>query len=144
MSFVYTEAKRALLAGELDLNAHDIRAMLVLNTTTADTEEDVTTIAGFSSLAEVSDGSYARVSLTTEAVNSDNANNRAEFSSDTPISWPALTTGGTVQAMILYRHVTNDADSVPIAFIDSGGFPFSLTGANLSVNQNAEGWLQAT
>lgn len=144
MSFVYTEAKRALLAGELDLNAHDIRMALLLNTTTADTEEDVTTLAGFTTLGEVTDGSYSRKALAAEAVNADNANNRGEFSSTTPVTWTALTTAGTVQAVLLFRHVTNDADSVPIAFIDTGGFPFSLSGGDLNINMNAEGWLQAT
>ena len=144
MSFVYTNAKRALLAGELDLNAHDIRMALLLNTTTADTEEDVATISAFTALGEVTDGSYARKQLANEAVNADNTNNRGEFSSDTPVTWSALTSGGTIQGILLFRHVTNDTDSVPIAFIDSGGFPLSMTGADLIVNQNAEGWLQAT
>lgn len=143
MSFVYTEAKRMLLAGELDLDAHDIRMLLVLNTTTADTEEDIANLAAFSSLAEVSDGSYARKALTSEAVAADNTNNRGEFSSDTPVQWTSLTTSGTVQAVILYKHVGADNVNKPIAFIDTGGFPFSLSGGTLNINQNAEGWLQA-
>ncbi|MDZ4250290.1 MAG: hypothetical protein U0990_09405 [Candidatus Nanopelagicales bacterium] len=141
-SFVFTEAKRALLAGELDLNAHDIRVMLVGSATTADTEEDATTISGFTTLDEFTDASYARKALAAEAVAADNANNRGEFDAD-DVTWTALT-GDTAAAMLVFRHVTNDTDSVPIAYIDSGGFPQTPGGANLTIAWNAEGILQAT
>ena len=53
---------------------------------------------------------------------------------------------GTRQAlgMVLFRFVTNDADSPVIAYIDSGGFPFSGNGGNVDVAWNLEGILQAS
>ena len=141
-SFVYTEAKRALLAGDLDLNAHDIRVMLVDSTTTADTEEDATTISGITTLGELSGTGYARVALANEAVAADNTNNRGEFDSD-DAAWTGID-AGTAAAALVYRHVTNDTDSVPIAYIDTGGFPIVTNGGNLTIQWNAEGILQLT
>ena len=40
MSVIYNEFKRASAAGEIDLNADDIRAILVMANTTAGTEND--------------------------------------------------------------------------------------------------------
>lgn len=143
MSFVYNEFKRMLAAGEVDWDSNDIRVALLLNTTTADTEDDVNNLAAFTTLGEVTDGSYARQAIGTEAINEDAANNRAELDGDN-VAWSALTTGGTVQGALVYQHVGADAVNKPIAFIDSGGFPFSLTGADLTINWNAEGIVQIT
>lgn len=143
MSFVYTTEKTRRLTASYSF-VGDIRVALLLNTTTADTEQDASVIADFTTLGEVTDGSYSRKALTTEAVNQDNANNRAEFDAD-DASWTTLTTGGTVQGLLLYRHVDGTAaNDMVIAFIDSGGFPFSLTGGNLAITWNAEGIVQAT
>jgi len=141
-SFVYTEAKRALLAGELDMDTHDIRVMLVDSTTTADTEEDATTISGITTLGELSGTGYARVALANEAVAADNANDRGEFDAD-DAAWTGID-AGTAQAALVFRHVTNDTDSVPIAYIDTGGFPIVTNGGNLTIQWNAEGILQLT
>ena len=39
-SVFYNEAKRAIAAGEIDLNADDIRVQLLMTNTTADTQND--------------------------------------------------------------------------------------------------------
>ena len=39
-SRIYNEALRAIAAGEIDLNAADIRARLLMTNTTADTDND--------------------------------------------------------------------------------------------------------
>ena len=58
-SFVYTYAKTKLLSGDLDLNAHDIRLMLVMTNTTADTEADKVFVGDFTTLDEM-DGARGR------------------------------------------------------------------------------------
>ena len=145
-SFVYTNAKRALLAGEIDLDTSgdDIRVLLVMTNTTADTEEDVAVIDDFTTLDEYDGANYVRKALAGEAVAADNANDRGEFDAN-DITWTALGVGTRqAQAMIVYKHITDDTDSIPLAFIDTGGFPFDGNGGDVAVTWNAEGILQAT
>lgn len=143
MSFVYTRAKRDIFNADIDFNLpHDFRIILVDNTTTADTEEDAATISAFTTLGELSGAGYVRKALANEVVNEDTVNNRAEFDAD-DITWTGID-AGTAQAMILYKHVTNDTDSIPIAYIDTGGFPINTNGGDLTVQWNAEGILQGT
>lgn len=143
-SFVYTPAKASLLSADLDLNSHDMRVALLMSNTTADTTQDATNLDDFT-LDEYDGANYARKTLSGEVVNTDTTNDRGEFDA-TDISWTALG-AGTRQAagMLLYRHVDGTAaNDVAVAWIDSGGFPFSGNGGDVNVTWNAEGILQAT
>ena len=134
-SFVYNEAKRALLAGEFDMDTDDIRVMLVMSNTTADTEKDVNTISAITTLDECDGTNYARKALANESITE--GANKAIFDAD-DVVWTALGTGTRqVQAAIVYKHVTNDADSVPIAYIDGSGFPFNGGDADVTVSWHA-------
>ena len=143
-SFVYTPAKTKVLTASFSYATADMRIILCMTNTTADTDQDAEFVASIGTLDEYDGAAYARKTLAGEAVNEDLANNRAEFDAN-DIQWAALG-AGTRQAagMILYRFVTNDADSPVVAWIDSGGFPFSGNGGNVDVAWNAEGILQAT
>jgi len=141
-NFIFNEAKRALAAGELDLDTDDLRLMLVMTNTTADTEDDVNFVGSFTTLDEYDGASYARQAIAGKVINEDAANNRAELDG-TDTVFTSLGAGTRqAQAAVLYKHVTNDADSVPIAYFDTGGFPFDGTGSNVTVQWNAEGILQ--
>lgn len=136
-SFAYNEAKRALLQGEIDLATDDIRVILVMSNTTADTEQDVNTISGITTLDECDGANYARKSLANEAV-SEGAG-KAIFDADDSV-WSALGTSGTgrqVVAALVYKHVTNDADSVPLCYLDGTGFPFDGAAADVTVSWHA-------
>lgn len=145
-SFVYTYAKKQSWLAGLNLATSDMRLILCMTNTTADTEKDKQTISGFTTLDEYDGSGYSRPVLTGEAVNQDDPNLRAEFdANDLAPAWAALGAGTRqAQGMILYKHVTNDADSIPIAWIDSGGFPFAGNGLPVSITWNAEGILQLT
>lgn len=144
MSFVYTGEKLRRLTGSYSYATADMRVKLLLNTTSADTDQDASVLSDITTLGEVTDASYAEHTLTGEAAAVDNPNNRAEFDAN-DASWTTLTTVGTVQAALLYRRVDGTAaNDMPVAFIDTGGFPFSLTGGNLTITWNAEGIVQAT
>lgn len=139
-SFVYTRAKELLANGGLDLDSHDIRVALVMTNTTVDTEEDKLTISGFTTLDEMDGAAYVRKALANEVVNRDDVNNRAEFDAD-DVVWTALGNGARmIEGAVIYRHVTNDADSIPIAFVDLTNF--NPGGNNLTLQWNAEGILQ--
>lgn len=144
-NFVFNEAKRAFLAGEIDLDLpDDIRVALVMTNTTADTEDDTNLMNGFTTLDELDDTGYARQALAGETINEDAPNNRAEFdANDAAFTFNGNGTRNTQAALVL-KHVTNDTDSVPLLFIDTGGFPINSgqTGT-VTIQWNAEGILQA-
>lgn len=151
MSFVYTFAKTLLLEGLIDFReaGDDIRIMLikVKASTTTDTEKDKVTISGFTTLGEVAATNYVRKAIANQAVNQDDPNLRAEFDGD-DITFTAL--GGalndTIGAILVFKFVTNDADSIPIAYIDNAGSDFSVptNGGNVVIGWDPEGILQAT
>lgn len=138
-------ALKAIVDGTIDLNSSDIRAILVMTNTTADTEQDSTEfvfVGDLTTLDECDADGYARVALSGEAVNIDDVNNRAEFDAN-DISFAGLAGDATrdFQGVVLYKHVTNDADSPILCFID---FTADVTKAATTVNVpwNAEGILQ--
>ncbi len=121
-SVIGNAALKAIVDGTIDLNSSDIRAALLMTNTTADTEIDSTEfvyVADFTTLDECDDTGYARVALDSEAVNIDDANNRAEFDA-TDVSFTSMNGDGTrdIQGVLLYKHVTNDGDSPVLCFID--------------------------
>lgn len=139
-SLVNNYFKQKSAKGLIDLDTDDIRAILVKTTTTVDTEDDIEFISGYGTLGECDVASYTRKALTSEAVGVDLTNNRAEFTADA-IVWATLETGNTLQGVLLYKHVTNDADSMPIAFLEFAS-NFVTNGGGLTVTPNAEGFLQ--
>lgn len=145
-SFAYTPHKTGLATAQFDLDGtHDIRAMLVMTNTTADTDQDVLNIADIGTLDEYDGSGYGRATLTGEAVNEDAANNRAEFDV-ADFNFGTTVAAGTRQAagIVVYRHVTNDADALLMLYIDTGGFPVAGGGGAFNVVVNAEGLEQIT
>ena len=149
MSFWYTPAKERLAKGDLDFDeaGHDIRVMLVMTNTTADTDQDAGTISAIGTLDEYDGTGYTRQALASQVVNRDDPNNRAEISATSPISFGATVGAGTRSAAgaVVYRHVDGTAaNDQPIAYIDTGGFPVNGGGGPFNITINAEGLLQIT
>ncbi len=141
MSLVYNEFKRANAAGEIDLDADDIRVALLMTNTTVDAENDGTaTLSNYTDLDECDGANYARQALTSEAVVKDDGNDRASFDADNP-TWNALGNGTRAnKGALVYKHVTDDTDSIPIAFIEFGS-PQNPGGSNFTVTWHANGIL---
>lgn len=137
MSHVFTPSLAKLNTSVLQ---GDVRAILVMSNTDADTNVDAEFV-GDLTLDEYDGASYARVALTSEAFAADLADNRAEWTADQFV-FTSLG-AGTRQCvgLILYLHVTNDADSPVIAFYNGAGFPFDGNGQNVTFNVNAAGLL---
>jgi hypothetical protein len=149
MSFWYTPAKERLAKGDLDFDeaGNDIRLMLCMSNTTADTDQDAGTISAITTLDEYDGAGYSRPQLASQVVNRDDANNRAEVSATSPVSFGATVAAGTRQAVgcMVYRHVDGTAaNDQPIAWIDTGGFPLNGGGGPFQLAINAEGLLQVT
>jgi hypothetical protein len=82
--------------------------------------------------------------LANEAVNEDSPNNRAEFDAD-DLEFTALGVGTSNNiGLVIFKWITNIGLSLPIAYIDTGGFPFDGNGGNVTFQWNAEGILQVT
>ena len=150
MSFVYTPFKAKLLKGEIDFDApNDIRIALlkVKASTTADTDQDAEFVSSITTLGELVATNYVRKALTGETVNQDDPNNRAEFDAG-DVTFTALggATNDTIGAILLFKFVTNDADSPLIAYIDNAGADFSqaTNGSDITISWDIEGILQAT
>lgn len=142
-SRVYNAALKAIVDGTIDLNSSDIRAALLMTNTTADTDNDADVFVGdLTTLDECDATGYARQALASEAVNIDDTNDRAEFDA-TDVSFTGLSGNATraIQGVLLYKHVTNDADSPLLAFIDfTSDIPATAT--QIDIPWNAEGILQ--
>lgn len=142
-SQVYNEAKRAILAGEIDFDTDDIRVQLLMTNTTADTENDaIVDLADFTTLDEMDGANYAVKALTTEAVNKDDTNDRAEFDAD-DVTYTALGNGTrNVQGALIYKHVDGtDANDLVLFWVEFASSQ-APGGNDFTITWDAEGILQ--
>lgn len=126
---VYNVAKGGWFNGEIDLEANDIRALLLVGAVTIN--PDHTTVAAvLAANTEASHGSYGRETLTGETVTIDHTNDRADFTAATA-DFGALDST-TPTAMLFYKFVTDDAGSIPLSIHDTG-FGTAANGAGYTV-----------
>lgn len=146
-NFVFTKAKEQTLLAAINYSTADLRILLVMTNTSLSTagQEDIATLGAATTLDEYDGSGYttAGAALATKVVTLDNANNRAFLDAD-DLTFAALGAGTrSCKAAILYKFVTNVGASLPIAYIDTGGFPFAGNGSNVTLQWNAAGILQA-
>jgi len=144
MSFGYTGAKLKIAKADADFDTLDVRGLLVMSNTTADTDQDATTLSGIGTLDEYDGSGYSRPDLGAATIAADNPNNRAEVDY-ADFSFGATVGAGTRQCvgMVIYAYVDGTAaNDWPIAFVDSGGFPFTGNGSAVNVAVNVEALLQ--
>lgn len=139
-NFLYTQGTKEIGDGNIDWINDDIRVILVDDSTSADTEEDAATISGFTTLGELSGTGYSRKVLASKAVTKDDPNDRTEWDA-ADVLYSSIN-AGTAQAAIIYKHVNDDSDSIPIAYIDQTDFPIITNGGDVTLNFNAEGIVQ--
>lgn len=139
----YNIMKSRMMKADLDLDegVDDVRAILVMTNTTADTEIDVDNTGSITTLDEMDGSGYARQNCANQVVATDDANDRAEFSCDAMV-WATLGNGTRqVQGVYFHEFITNDAGSFCMFFSE-----FSATinpgGSTLTVTPNAEGLYQ--
>jgi len=122
------------------LTAGDIRALLVMSNFVFNNERDANTISAIVTLDEYDAAGYARVAVGGRTFAENDASDRWEFDSTT-FTFAALA-AGTRQCvgMIIYQHVTNDADSIPLLYYDpAASFPFTGNGADRVITPHADG-----
>lgn len=126
----------------MDLNSDDMRLVLAMTNTTLDTDLDTDNLGSYT-IDEFDGTGNARLSLDNEAVNTDDANDRAEFDADDEVT--AALGNGTrqIQGVALYEFITNDAGSFAAAWIEYSG-TINPGGSTITHAWNAEGLLQQT
>ena len=142
-SLVQHNFMRGLYAGEFDLDTDDIRAALLMTNTTADTEATETLMNGFTTLDECDATGYARIDMAGLTITQDDANTRAEFDA-TDLSFTGLGGDATrsYQGVLIYKHVTNDTDSIPLFFVEFSNQPITSAATQVDVPWDAQGILQ--
>lgn len=147
-SLVFNRAKKEIADGTIDLLSDTLKIMLVDSGYSPDADDEF--VNDGAAANELSGTGYAsgfagagRKTIGNKSIAADDANDRAEFDSTDDQTWSSID-AGTAAAMVLYKHNTSDADSVVIAYIDTGGFPVVTNGGDLTIQWNAEGILQFT
>lgn len=128
MAGVYNRGKFIIADSSLNWVADSVRALLVDASYVYNPDQNfVADVAA----DEVVDASYARQVLASKAVSEDDAGDEATLEA-APVDYGALT-GVTPEGIVLFKFVTNDADSPLISFSDAG-FGATANGAGYVVN----------
>lgn len=143
-SMLYPQVLRAMIAAYL-VSGADIRVMLLMTNTTADTQQDaIDQISDITTLDECDASGYARVALTGEAASEDTTDNEAVFDAN-DASFTGLGGNATraIQGALIYKHIDGtSANDIPVAFIDfTTDIPATAT--QVDVPWNAEGIINA-
>lgn len=108
-SFVHNSGAAGLSSGGGITYASDtIKARLVASSVTPNKDDAVMT--GYTAIG-------TDQTLGTKSKSTDTANDRIVFTA-AALTWTAVAGGSTVGYVTIYKFVTNDADSIPIATID--------------------------
>jgi hypothetical protein len=140
MSKVYNPGLLKLLDGTIDFENDTIKLLLVdTNHSFTKSDEFVSDIVA-NEATNSSGSGYERKTLANASIALDAGNDRVEFDAD-DISYTAVD-AGTIASAIIYKEVTNDADSPLIADID---FTDLVTnGSDVDLQVNAEGFFFIT
>ena len=123
-SLIYNRGAELIAKNDLDFESATIDAKLVMSNTTCDTEEDVLTLSGFTTIDECDGSGYVDKTLANAAITRDDANDRIKFDADN-VTWSSLGAGTrTTVGILIYEDKGSDATSVPIAYVE---FPSAET-----------------
>lgn len=151
-SFVFNNAKKMILDGDIHFDTDDIRLLLLEATTGIVIEDDeledlnlATTELNSTGYVGTYDYASGGVALSNQANSIDDTDDEAVFdSSDTP-TWSSISQAGseTVVAILMYLHVDGTAaNDIAIAFIDDyTGLPLTPNGSDITITFAAEGIL---
>jgi hypothetical protein len=130
-SNVFTNATKLFGDGDIDWLADDIRVMLLTSAFTPDLDADIFVADVVAD--ELGVAGYARIVLATKFSTKDNGNNRTDYGADNPV-WAALAAGATIGWAIVFKQITNDADSPVIAVLD--GADVATNGGQITLRFN--------
>lgn len=129
---------------ENDMAAADLRAALLMSNTTADTENDgISFVDDITTLDECDGAGYAREALANILASVDDANDRALLDADDLDYGAVGAATRQVVGVLIYVHVTNDADSVPLLWLEYAT-PKTMDGSNFVAAFHADGVTELT
>ena len=107
---------KALSLGFNELTSATLKLALVQSSVPL-TDPDAAFVADLASGWELTAASgYSRATLASKTTTVDNANNRANIDA-ADVNFPSITTpGSTVGGVLIYKHVTDDSDSIPLYY----------------------------
>jgi hypothetical protein len=108
-SFIYNEAAEEITKGTLVWTSDTIKARLVASS--ASPNKDDTAMTGFTAIG-------TDQTLSNKSIVKNTTDDRAELQQSAALTWTAVAAGSTVGFIIVYKFVTDDAGSTPIACID--------------------------
>lgn len=142
-SAMYNTALLGIWNGSIDLLNDTIKIALIGTSTPYSFDKDHTSMTTPAASEVVVSSGYqvgfsgtGRKTLSNKSVTKDNTNDRVVFDADDPSAW-TLASGDTVASAIVYKHDTNDATSIPIAFLD--GSDVATNGGTITVTYPATG-----
>lgn len=145
-NFVYTFAIEQLMNGATNLATADMRALLLMTNTTADTEEDKNIVSAFTTLDQCDGANHPATGFTLLSVavtrtNGGGAHNGYVIFDAADWTITALGAGTRFnQGVLVVKWNTTVANSVPYLWLDTGtGFPFAGDGGNKTITWNALG-----
>jgi hypothetical protein len=134
-SINYNSFFKKVLEGDIDLVADTINVLLVDDTYTESKAHDfVEDVSG----DELSGTGYTRKTLSGKSVTIDTDNNRIYFDATDPV-WTGLD-AGVIGGAVVFKQVTNDADSPVICFLDATNL--TTNGSDVTLVFNAAGILR--
>ena len=147
-NFVYNKASELHANGGLDWDTNTFKVMLIGMGYTPD--HDHLTVSALTELANGTgytggfNGSGRKTLATLSVVRVD-ASDRTECRISSSSVWSAIN-AGQFKAAVIIREMTNDADSIPVAYYDTVGsgdtFPVTTNGGDVTINWSAVGAVQ--
>ena len=126
-NLVYNEGAESLLDGSIVWASDTIKARLVASSVTPN--KDDTVMTGYTAIG-------TDQTLTTKTRTKDTANDRIVYDSDN-VAYTAVAGGSTVGWVTIFKFVTNDADSIPIATLDVTDT--ATNGGDINITFSADG-----
>lgn len=136
-NFVNVEALRGWMNGELDWDSNTWRVLLFDSTSTILTEKIKNTLSGYTTLGELSGSGYSRKTLASLTITEDNTTDFLVTGDAADVTWTAIN-AGTAAGCLIFKFVTNDADSVPF-LTETVGFPVVTNGSDFTLQWSASG-----
>lgn len=129
-SFVTNEGADKLLgtATAINWSSDTIKARLVASSYTPN--KDDTVMTGVTAIG-------TDQTLSNKTKTKDTTNDRIVYTNTVAITWTAVAAGSTIGTIAIYKFVTNDADSIPICYIDVTDTP--TNGSNIVLTPHADG-----
>jgi len=131
---VYNRTKRNALEGDLTLDSSTIKCLLLKSSAPVFNPDHNFVADLVPGTNEITGGSYARLTLSSKTFAQVDASDWAEARNN-ELTFLAIAVGQTVGAAVVYREVTNDADSVLVGHYELADTP----GAGLDMKVQFDG-----